>query len=182
MGMEIERKFLVRSDRFKAEAARAKHTTDDAGVYYRQGYIPTLNGMTVRIRIAGDKGYITMKDHAVGFSRHEFEYAIPREEAEQMLELMCTKPQIEKHRYFVPYETDPASPLASLKWEVDVFHGENEGLIVAEIEVPNEETPISLPDWVGEEVTGQKKYYNSHLIANPYCRWKSDEGRVKREE
>lgn len=172
MGMEIERKFLVKSDRFKEEAAKAKRSTDDAGVYYRQGYIPTLNGMTVRIRIAGDKGYITMKDHAVGFSRHEFEYNIPREEAEQMLELMCTKPQIEKHRYFVPYNAPTTdSPLSALKWEVDVFHGDNEGLIVAEIEVPSEDTIIDLPDWIGEEVTGQKRYYNSHLIANPYNKW-----------
>ena len=86
MGMEIERKFLVRSNRFKEEAARAAHTDGDAGVYYRQGYIPTLTGVTARIRIAGEKGYITLKDRTVGFSRHEFEYPVPKEEAEQMLE------------------------------------------------------------------------------------------------
>lgn len=167
MGMEIERKFLVLSDRFKQEAIRDSQSTAEAGTYYRQGYIPTLNGMTVRIRIAGNKGFITMKDRAVGFSRHEFEYEIPKTEAEQMLELMCTKPQIEKFRYIVP--------AGNLKWEIDVFLGENEGLIVAEIEVPSEDTPISLPDWIGKEVTGDKRYYNSHLIGNPYKKWKDRE-------
>ena len=173
MGMEIERKFLVKSDDFKKEAAQAAQCEGDAGVYYRQGYIPTLNGMTVRIRVAGDKAFITLKDKAVGFSRHEFEYSIPREEAEQMLELMCTKPQIEKHRYVIPYRPKKANPDAptGLHWEVDVFHGENEGLIVAEIEVPDEKTEIDLPDWIGQEVTGDKKYYNSHLIGNPYSKW-----------
>ena len=160
MGMEIERKFLVKSDRFRSEAINPD------GTYYRQGYIPTLNGMTVRIRIAGQQGYITMKDHAVGFTRHEFEYAIPLADAEQMLELMCTKPQIEKHRYVVPAAD------GRLKWEVDVFHGDNEGLVVAEIEVPSEDTPITLPDWVGNEVTGDKRYYNSHLIGNPFKNWR----------
>lgn len=163
MGMEIERKFLVKNDQFKQEAALAKGTTGEAGTYYRQGYIPTLNGMTVRIRIAGEQGYITMKDRAVGFSRHEFEYKIPKEEANQMLELMCSKPQIEKFRYIVPS--------GELKWEIDVFLGENKGLVVAEIEVPSEDTKIDLPDWIGEEVTGDKRYYNSHLIGNPFSKW-----------
>ena len=93
MGKEIERKFLVKSDVYKTLAQ---------GTYYRQGYVPTLNGMTVRLRIAGEKGYITMKDHAVGFTRHEFEYEIPKEDARQMLELMCDKPQIEKYRFVIP--------------------------------------------------------------------------------
>lgn len=177
MGMEIERKFLVRSDRFKEEAAKAAHTSGDAGIYYRQGYIPTISGVTVRVRIAGQQGYITMKDRTVGFSRHEFEYPVPKEEAEQMLELLCSKPQIEKHRYKVPYSTPSAngtsdSAGSALYWEVDVFHGDNEGLVVAEIEVPSEDTEIVLPDWVGQEVTGDKRYYNSHLIGNPYKNWK----------
>lgn len=168
MGMEIERKFLVRSERFKEEAARAKGIEGDAGIYYRQGYIPTANGMTVRIRIAGDRGFITLKDRAIGFSRHEFEYEVPKSEAEQMLELMCIKPQIEKHRYVVPV----ALAETPLKWEVDVFHGDNDGLIVAEIEVPSEDTKIDLPDWIGEEVTGDRRYNNSHLVDNPYKNWK----------
>ena len=160
MAQEIERKFLVKNETYKTLAA---------GTYYRQGYVPTVNGMTVRIRIAGEKGFITMKDHAVGFTRHEFEYPIPVDDAKQMLELMCAKPQIEKTRYVVPASGTGAS---SLFWEVDEFLGDNTGLVVAEIEVPSEDTSFDIPDWVGEEVTGDKRYYNSHLCNNPYKDWK----------
>ena len=162
MGKEIERKFLVKSDVYKTLAQ---------GTYYRQGYVPTLNGMTVRLRIAGEKGYITMKDHAVGFTRHEFEYEIPKKDAKQMLELMCDKPQIEKYRFVIPASCNSASASSQLFWEVDEFLGENAGLVVAEIEVPSEDTEFEIPDWVGEEVTGEKRYYNSHLCKNPYKNW-----------
>ena len=162
MGKEIERKFLVKSDVYKTLAQ---------GTYYRQGYVPTLNGMTVRLRIAGEKGYITMKDHAVGFTRHEFEYEIPKEDARQMLELMCDKPQIEKYRFVIPASCNSASTSSQLFWEVDEFLGENAGLVVAEIEVPSEDTKFEIPDWVGEEVTGENRYYNSHLCRNPYKNW-----------
>lgn len=157
MGKEIERKFLVKSDIYKSLAV---------GTHYHQGYVPTVNGMTVRIRIAGKKAYITMKDHAVGFSRHEYEYPIPVEDAKQMLELMCAKPQIEKYRYKIPASTP------QLYWEVDEFMGDNAGLVVAEIEIPSEDTTFELPEWIGEEVTGDKRYYNSHLCNNPYKNWK----------
>lgn len=161
---------MVRSISFKDEAAKACGANGDAGTPYRQGYIPTINGMTVRIRIAGDRGFITMKDHAVGFSRHEFEYPIPKEDALQMLELMCSKPQISKKRYKVP-ATQDGKVSAELMWEIDVFEGENEGLIVAEIEVPSEQTQFDLPAWIDKEVTGDKRYYNSHLISMPYSKW-----------
>lgn len=183
MGKEIERKFLVKNDTYKSLAK---------GTYYRQGYVPTVNGMTVRIRIAGDRGFITMKDHAVGFTRHEFEYPIPVDDAQQMLELMCAKPQIEKIRYKIPVsssmfqvssnlqaETISNAETLNLKpetnplyWEVDEFLGDNAGLVVAEIEVPSEDTVFDIPDWIGEEVTGDKRYYNSHLCNNPYKNWK----------
>ncbi len=202
MGKEIERKFLVRSDQFKQEAVSA--------TLYRQGYIPTTNGMTVRIRIAGEQGYVTLKNRCVGFTRSEFEYPIPLDDAKEMLELLCEKPQIEKHRYVVPasykgaggddasHEDGLASckstqcegedGLAScksaspndnavrptLKWEVDVFHGDNEGLVMAEIEVPDEATQFDLPAWIGEEVTGNKKYNNSYLCRNPYKDWEKE--------
>lgn len=202
MGKEIERKFLVLSDQFKQEAVSA--------TLYRQGYIPTTNGMTVRIRIAGEQGYVTLKNRCVGFTRSEFEYPIPLDDAKEMLELLCEKPQIEKHRYVVPasYKDaggDDASHegglasckstrcegedgLAScksaspndnavrpaLKWEVDVFHGDNEGLVMAEIEVPDEATQFDLPAWIGEEVTGNKKYNNSYLCRNPYKDWEKE--------
>lgn len=165
MGKEIERKFLVKNDTYKSLAQ---------GIHYHQGYIPTVNGMTVRVRIAGEKAFTTFKDRAVGFSRHEFEYEIPIEDAKQMLELMCTKPQIEKFRYVIP-AGNGALPdgtiVENLHWEVDHFVGDNEGLVVAEIEVPSEDTQFDLPTWIGEEVTGDKKYYNSHLCRNPFKNW-----------
>lgn len=165
MGKEIEHKYLVTSDAFKQLATPT---------YYHQGYIPTINGMTVRIRIAGDTGYVTFKDHAVGLTRHEFEYQIPKEEAEQLLDLMCAKPQIEKHRYVIEVgdvQQPDGSVVSGLHWEVDVFGGDNEGLVIAEIEVPAEDTTYPLPDWIGQEVTGDHKYYNSSLTKYPYKDW-----------
>ncbi len=165
MGKEIEHKFLTKSNRYRSLAQ---------GTHYRQGYIPTLNGMTVRVRIAGEQGYVTFKDHAVGLTRHEFEYPIPVEEARQMLDLMCSQPQIEKVRYVIPAGPGTAadgSTVEGLHWEVDEFHGDNEGLVVAEIEVPDEQTTFPLPDWIGPEVTGDHRYYNSQLTKHPYKMW-----------
>lgn len=175
MGKEIERKFLIKSDAYRQLAT---------GTYYRQGYIPTVNGMTVRIRIAGERAFTTFKDHAVGLTRHEFEYEIPVADAQQMLTLMCEQPQIEKHRYVIPIEncTDATghpctatlpdgTPVEGLHWEVDEFHGDNEGLIVAELEVPSEEVHFTLPAWIGQEVTGDHRYYNSQLCKVPYNKW-----------
>ena len=138
MGKEIERKFLVKSDVYKSLAQ---------GTHYHQGYIPTVNGMTVRIRIAGEK-------------------------AQQMLDLMCAKPQIEKYRYVVPASTPEGDK--GLCWEVDEFLGDNQGLTIAEIEVPAEDTVFDIPEWVGEEVTGDKCYYNSNLCKFPYKEWKNN--------
>lgn len=160
MGKETERKFLVLNDSYKTLATP---------VHYHQGYIPTVNGMTVRVRIAGDNAFLTLKDHAVGFSRNEFEYPIPLDDARQMLSLMCSKPQIEKYRYVIPATSPSAIP--GLHWEVDVFLGDNEGLVVAEIEVPAEDTLFDLPNWIGKEVTGDKRYYNSHLCTTPFSQW-----------
>lgn len=151
-------------------------------IHYRQGYIPTVNGMTVRVRIAGEQGYVTFKDHAVGFTRHEFEYPIPKADALQMLDLMCSQPQIEKMRYVIPIEQTllagttlpPALQGLGLHWEVDEFLGDNEGLVVAEIEVPSEDTEFPIPDWIAAEVTGQKRYYNSHLCRKPFKTWEND--------
>lgn len=166
MGKEIEHKFLVKNDQYRSFATP---------IYYHQGYIPTANGMTVRVRIAGEKGYVTFKDHAIGLTRHEFEYLVPVDEAKQMLELMCAKPQIIKHRFVIPAadgHNQDGTVVTGLHWEVDEFHGENEGLVVAEIEVPEEDTTFTLPDWIGKEVTGDHRYYNSHLCNNPYKNWK----------
>lgn len=165
MSKEIEHKFLVRNHDYRNLAD---------GTHYRQGYIPTLNGMTVRARIAGDKGYLTLKDHASGLSRNEFEYEIPLDEVTQILDLMCSQPQIEKLRYVIPAGRgvkDDGTCTEELYWEVDEFLGDNEGLTVAEIEVPEEGVRFDLPDWIAEEVTGDRKYYNSMLCLKPYKNW-----------
>lgn len=164
MAKEIERKFLVTSDAFKALATPT---------HYRQGYVPTLNGMTVRIRIAGTQGYVTFKDHAVNLTRHEFEYPIPEEDGLQMLDLMCATPQIDKQRYVIPTtgQLPDGTPIEGLHWEVDVFGGDNEGLVVAEIELPCEEAIFDKPAWIGQEVTQNHRYYNSALCKNPFKNW-----------
>lgn len=154
MGIEIERKFLVTGNAWKAAAE---------GVLYRQGYLSTDKARTVRVRIAGNRAFITVKGLASGISRPEFEYEIPVDEAAAMLNELCLKPLIEKHRYVVDYK--------GLQWEVDEFFGENRGLIVAEVELDRADQVVELPDWVGSEVTADARYFNSSLIAHPFSRW-----------
>jgi CYTH domain-containing protein len=152
MGTEIERKFKVK----KGDWGDQKAAT------YRQGYLSTVKERTVRVRTVEDKGYLTIKGIASGASRMEFEYEIPRQDADALLEI-CEKPLIEKNRYKVEH--------GGFIWEVDEFFGENQGLIVAEIELESEDQTFSKPDWVGEEVTGDPRYFNSNLIKNPYTTW-----------
>jgi CYTH domain-containing protein len=155
MGIEIERKFLVKDDFWRSLAV---------GKLYRQGYIPTQDGLTtVRVRVVGNQGYLTIKGKAEGISRGEFEYPIPLAEATIMLETFCQKPLIEKvrHRIF----------LDNLTWEVDEFLGDNQGLIMAEVELEQENQAITIPDWIGEEVTGDNRYYNVNLQKFPYKMW-----------
>ena len=130
-----------------------------------QGYICSDKGRTVRVRIRGDKGYLTVKGaaSATGLSRYEFEREVPLEDAEQMLRL-CEPGAIDKERYLVP--------CGQHTWEVDVFHGPNEGLIVAEIELSAEDEPFEHPAWLGKEVSGDRRYYNSMLMRNPYSTFK----------
>ena len=154
MGLEIERKFLVDSSIWQAP---------NDGKMYRQGYIRTQNNNTVRIRTAGDQGFLTLKSKTKGATRSEFEYAIPLNEAEEMLQLLCDRPLIEKIRYEVMF--------AGFKWEVDRFLGDNEGLLLAEIELPTEDQEFTLPPWATIEVTGDKRYYNSNLTQYPYSQW-----------
>jgi len=120
----------------------------------------------VRVRIAGDEAFLTMKDRAVGLVRHEYEYPIPVKDAAEMLDLMCNKPQIEKRRYRIP-AVEPG-----LFWEVDEFLGENVPLVTAEIELPSGETPFAKPDWVGEDVTNDHRYKNNNLAAHPFGTWR----------
>lgn len=157
MGLEIERKFLVGS------GAWPKPTT--GGVRMRQGYVATEDGTTVRVRIAGDKAFLTLKDHAFGLTRHEFEYEIPISDADVLLDTMCMKPQIDKIRYSIP-AVEPG-----LVWEVDVFLGDNAPLVTAEIELPSEDTQFVKPGWAGDDVTDDHRYRNSNLAAHPYSTW-----------
>ena len=152
MGTEIERKFMVKEgDWCKQKAAK-----------YRQGYLSTVKERTVRVRTVKDKGYLTIKGIAVGASRMEFEYEIPRQDADTLLEI-CEKPLIEKNRYKIMH--------GGFVWEVDEFFGENQGLIVAEIELESEDQHFTKPDWVGKEVTGDSRYFNANLIKTPYTKW-----------
>jgi len=154
MGQEIERKFLVNSDEFKQLAK---------GIHYRQGYMSRGEKGVVRVRVAGDKGYLTIKGRKSGISRSEYEYEIPVADAVEMLDELCSKPDIEKYRYCVDYE--------GFVWEVDEFLGANAGLIVAEIELPAEDTLFTKPSWIAAEVSHDARYFNSNLIKHPYSEW-----------
>lgn len=152
MAIEIERKFLVSSDGWRSAPA----------VYFSQGYLSRAKERTVRVRIAGDEAFLTIKGISSGASRAEFEYAIPLQDARELLGL-CEQPLIEKYRRRIPF--------AGYVWEVDEFLGASEGLVVAEIELPSEDAPFTKPDWVGEEVTSDPRYFNSALSINPWRNW-----------
>ncbi len=154
MAQEIERKFLVR-DRSMLEGR--------TGTPYRQGYLSTEPGRVVRVRHAGDRGFVTIKGPASGASRAEYEYEIPVRDADEMIDTLAIRPVIEKTRYEVH--------AAGLRWEIDVFTGGNEGLVVAEVELPSEDFDVELPDWAGPEVTGDARYYNASLVRRPYRDW-----------
>ena len=153
MGREIERKFLVLGDEYRALGR---------GVPYRQGYLCTDPRRVVRVRTMGEAAALTVKGLRSGAARPEFEYAIPLEDARQLLQL-CLPPLIEKTRYTVE--------VAGLVWEVDEFHGGNAGLVVAECELQSENQVFSKPGWVGEDVTDDPRYANSNLVAEPYSTW-----------
>ena len=153
MGTEIERKYLVRGGAWRAlGVAKA----------FRQGYLSTVKERTVRIRLVGDQGWITVKGVTVGATRAEFEYPVPATDAAEMLEL-CERPLIEKTRTVVD--------VGELRWEIDEFAGPNVGLIVAEVELHHEDQEIDLPEWVGDEVTDDPRYYNANLTAHPFSTW-----------
>lgn len=148
--MEIERKFLVKGD-FMPEVTESVHIV--------QGYLSTSMNRTVRVRIRDNKGFLTIKGKPKGISRFEWEEEIPLEQAQQMLSL-CGRNVIDKTRNLVP--------VGKHTFEVDVFHGENEGLVMAEIELGSENEEFIRPSWLGEEVSYDKRYYNSQLLRNPF--------------
>ena len=146
MGMEIEHKFLVKDSCYKDAASKKSEI--------KQGFLSRARERTVRVRVRDDKGYITVKGIGSGATHPEFEYEIPLDDALQMLSL-CEPPVIEKTRYIVMHEGN--------MWEVDEFHTGQEGLVIAELEVPSEEYRFPLPPFIGREVTGDPRYYNSQL-------------------
>lgn len=154
MAIEIERKFLVVGDVWRSAPA----------VFYSQGYLNRDKARTVRVRIAGEEAFLTIKGISEGARRAEFEYPIPLRDARELL-VLCEQPLIEKYRRKILHD--------GFVWEVDEFLGENAGLVVAEVELPAEDTAFSLPAWVGDEVTQDVRYFNSSLSKNPFSSWSS---------
>lgn len=154
MNIEIERKFLLKNSLWREEAN---------GVRYKQAYLNEKGDNTVRVRIEGDKAKLTIKSKANNISRMEFEYDIPMEDAEKLF-LIAKTSAVEKNRYKIMYEGNC--------WEVDEFLGDNEGLVVAEIELESETQIFAKPAWIGEEVSGDSRYTNANLARNPYKNWK----------
>ncbi len=157
---EIEHKFLLKNDDWKDIASE--------GTRYQQGYISTVNGTTVRVRIAGDKSYLTLKGKrsgvaGAGISCSEFEYEVPLADAESMIAEYVDSPLIDKHRYLVEH--------ADKTWEIDVFSGENEGLAIAEIELSSETEEFEIPSWVGDCVSEDNRYNNLALAKTPFKEW-----------
>jgi CYTH domain-containing protein len=155
MAMEIERKFLLASDAWRGLAP---------GVLYRQGYLQTEKRCAVRVRVVGDRAFLTIKGRVSPESAHEYEYPIPLTDAREMLEHLAQRPLVEKLRHRVPWQD-------GLVWEIDEFLGENAGLILAEVELRAPDQEVALPDWIGPEVTGDPRYYNANLVRNPYRLW-----------
>ena len=154
MAKEIERKFLVKNESFKLFSS---------GVIFRQGYLNRDKARTVRVRVAGEQAFITIKGLTNGMERMEFEYPISLTDANEMLETLCVKPLIEKLRYKIMSDGHI--------WEVDEFIGDNEGLTVAEVELKSPDEHVIIPDWVGPEVSGDLMYFNSNLVINPFKNW-----------
>jgi adenylate cyclase len=154
MGIEIERKFLVLGQDWRSMGKK---------VFLRQGYLSSNPDRTVRIRVEGETGQITIKGKTLGATRQEWEYPIPLADANILLDTLCEQPMIEKFRYRIAYE--------GMIWEVDEFLGENAGLVVAEIELTDENQAFIKPSWIGEEVTSDPRYFNSSLLRHPFSRW-----------
>lgn len=156
MGREIERKFLVSGGGWRS----------GEGVPFRQGYLSTDPHRSVRLRVAGGKAWITVKGITEGAARDEYEYEVPPADAVEMIDRLCLRPVIRKTRYPVAY--------GGRKWTVDVFEGENKGLVLAEVELESEDENVKLPPWAGEEVTGDGRYANAALVSRPYGTWEEN--------
>ncbi|HPQ96132.1 MAG: CYTH domain-containing protein [Thiothrix sp.] len=159
MGLEVEHKFLVCSDAWHRDVSRSCR--------FRQGYLGDSPAASVRVRIEGEQANLNIKGMTIGVQRPEFEYPVPLADADALLDQLCRKPLIEKIRHFVPF--------AGHIWEVDVFLGDNAGLVVAEIELEAPGEAFSLPPWAGAEVSGLVRYYNVSLVSYPYRDWTAEE-------
>jgi adenylate cyclase len=155
MAREIERKFLVVNNLWRNHI--------DGSDYFRQGYLATTGKCSIRIRVSDDKGFLNMKSATLDIQRTEYEYEIPRQEAEEMLDTFCEGPLIEKTRYYVRHDKH--------LWEIDEFDGANAGLVVAEIELDDIAETFTRPDWIGPEVSDDPRYYNVCLVKHPYNEW-----------
>jgi len=155
MAIEIEHKFLLADDSWRSQISHS--------VKYRQGYLSSQANTSIRVRISDERAWLNIKSAVIGTHRHEYEYEIPLSDADEILADLCRKPLIEKMRYFVDHEGHT--------WEIDEFFGDNEGLIVAEIELDAIGEDFSKPSWLGREVTEDMRYYNNNLAVNPYCQW-----------
>lgn len=154
MGVEIERKFLLKGDGWRSLGHPVR---------YCQGYLNRSKERTIRVRMEGEKGYLTIKGISRGAKRTEYEYEIPEVDCRAMLNDLVEKPVIEKNRTRIGYK--------GMVFEIDEFFGENRGLIIAEVELASEDQTIELPDWIGREVTHDPRYYNSNLVLYPYTKW-----------
>jgi len=154
MGKEIERKYLVKLDAW---------TPAGPGTPFKQGYLNSQKERVVRVRIEGTKATLTIKGVTTGVTRSEFEYPLPVEDAAILLEQLCEQPLIDKHRHVEQH--------GGLTWEIDVFHGDNQGLVVAEVELASEDVKPELPAWAGAEVSSDPRYFNSNLLKHPFKNW-----------
>jgi adenylate cyclase len=158
MANEIEHKYLVDTALWRPAGP---------GTLYRQGYLSSVKERVVRVRIAGEQGFLTIKGITISLSRLEFEYPIPLADASMMLDQLCERPLIEKTRY--------RETFAGRTWEIDVFHGDNDGLVVAEVEVASPSDQIAPPPWAGREVSDDPRYFNSNLVVHPHKNWRMDD-------
>ena len=155
MAKEIERKFTVINDNWREQVKSSAR--------YRQGYMGQADKASIRVRLEDNRALLNIKSATLGVERHEYEYEIPARDANEMLDALCEKPLIEKTRHFVEHQGHT--------WEVDVFDGDNAGLVVAEIELDSADEPFSVPDWAGEDVSHDHRYYNVCLVKHPYKDW-----------
>lgn len=157
MPQEIEHKFLLKKDLWRGQVQRSARMT--------QGYLQSSPASSIRVRIVGEQAFLNIKSATLGIARQEYEYPIPLAEAEQILATLCEKPFIDKTRHYVEH--------AGHTWEIDEFHGDNAGLLVAEIELGAVDEVFERPEWVGDDVSHEPKYYNSCLVKKPFSQWNS---------